>query len=175
MTHGSQEPLPFITRHLSLLPEGAHVLDLACGAGRHTNVCLAKAFKVTAVDIDTSPLQPHDGLTIVTADLEGAPWPLDGRTFDAVLVTNYLHRPLFPQIRAALKPGGLLLYETFAIGHEKYGRPNNPDFLLKAGELRHEFSEGFDILSFEEVDNGTSVKQRLATKKLAELITDLKS
>ncbi|TNE39785.1 MAG: class I SAM-dependent methyltransferase [Alphaproteobacteria bacterium] len=165
MTHGSQEPLAFITRHIPLLPEGAHVLDLACGAGRHTKACLEKGLKVTAVDIDTSHLRPRENLTIVTADLEGAPWPFDNQTFDAVLVTNYLHRPLFSHIKDALKPGGLLLYETFAVGNERHGRPNNPDFLLNAGELRQSFSEGFDILSFEEVDDGTSVKQRLAAKK----------
>jgi SAM-dependent methyltransferase len=74
------------------------------------------------------------------ADIEGGPWPLSGQTFDVVVVTNYLWRPLMPQILASLAPGGILIYETFALGHEKIGKPSRPDFLLQPGELLRTFA-----------------------------------
>jgi SAM-dependent methyltransferase len=74
------------------------------------------------------------------ADIEGGPWPLSGQTFDVVVVTNYLWRPLMPQILASLAPGGILIYETFAFGHEKIGKPSRPDFLLQPGELLRTFA-----------------------------------
>lgn len=74
-------------------------------------------------------------MTTRVADLENGPWPYAGWHFDAVIVTNYLHRPLFSPLLAALADGGVLIYETFAAGNERYGRPGNPDFLLKPGEL----------------------------------------
>lgn len=129
---------PWVERHLAAAPAGP-VLDVACGSGRHVRLALWLGRPVTAIDRDVSGLADLDGargLEIVRADLEdGSPWPLPGRRFAAVIVTNYLHRPLFPALLAALQPGGTLIYETFAVGNERYGKPSRPDFLLRPGEL----------------------------------------
>jgi SAM-dependent methyltransferase len=112
------------------------VLDVAAGSGRHSRFFADRGHKVTALDRDTSGLAAHAAFETVQADLEdGSPWPLSGRTFGAVVVTNYLHRPLFPVLLEALAPGGVLLYETFMEGNERFGRPSRPEFLLKDGEL----------------------------------------
>ena len=119
-----------------LIAAGAAVLDVAAGGGRHSRFFADRGHKVTVLDRDTSPLACHPDVEIVQADLEdGSPWPLPDRTFGAVVVTNYLHRPLFPALLDALAPGGVLLYETFMEGNERFGRPSNPAFLLKDGEL----------------------------------------
>ena len=127
----------WVERHLGTATAGP-VLDVACGGGRHVRLALWHGRAVTAVDRDTAGLADLAGaprLEIVTADLEGGPWPLPGRRFAAVIVTNYLHRPLFPALVAAIAPGGSLIYETFALGNERFGRPSRPDFLLRPGEL----------------------------------------
>ena len=114
------------------------MLDVAAGSGRHARFLAAHALRVQAVDRDSGALRRLDaviGVSVQVADLENAPWPYGGRQFDAIIVTNYLHRPLFPHLLSALTVGGMLIYETFAVGNERYGRPANPDFLLKAGEL----------------------------------------
>ena len=119
-----------------LIAPNATVLDVAAGRGRHSRFLAERGHKVTALDRDTSALAPHPDIEIVQADLEdGSPWPLPGRTFGAVVVTNYLHRPLFAALLDAIAPGGVLLYETFMEGNERFGRPSNPAFLLKDGEL----------------------------------------
>lgn len=119
-----------------LIAPGTNVLDVAAGGGRHSRFFADRGHRVTAIDRDSGALAPRDGLEIIQADLEdGSPWPLPGRTFDAVVVTNYLHRPLFPALLAALAPAGVLLYETFMEGNERFGRPSRPEFLLKDGEL----------------------------------------
>lgn len=136
MAHADPTPSGWIQRFAPRVRAGGTVLDVAAGAGRHTAPFLERGHAVTAIDRDVTRLPPRPGLTVVAADLEGgAPWPLPGGRFDAVVVTNYLWRPLFPALLAALAPGGLLLYETFADGNERFGRPSNPDFLLRAGEL----------------------------------------
>jgi SAM-dependent methyltransferase len=118
-----------------ITPETA-VLDVAAGSGRHSRFFADRGHRVTALDRDTSRLAHHPGIEIVQADLEdGSPWPLPGRTFGLVVVTNYLHRPLFPVLLDTLAPGGVLLYETFMAGNERFGRPSRPEFLLKDGEL----------------------------------------
>ena len=118
-----------------IAPEVA-VLDVAAGGGRHSRFFAERGHRVTALDRDTSRLTGHPGIDIVQADLEdGSPWPLPGRTFGAVVVTSYLHRPLFPALLDALAPGGVLLYETFMEGNERFGEPSRPAFLLKDGEL----------------------------------------
>jgi SAM-dependent methyltransferase len=119
-----------------LIAAKANVLDVAAGGGRHSRFFAERGHKVTALERETAALAPHPDIEIVQADLEdGSPWPLPGRTFGAVVVTNYLHRPLFPALLDALAPGGVLLYETFMAGNERFGRPSNPAFLLKDGEL----------------------------------------
>ncbi|MDE0941897.1 MAG: class I SAM-dependent methyltransferase [Alphaproteobacteria bacterium] len=130
-------------------PANGSVLDLACGEGRHTAFFLDKGFGVTAVDRDVSALLPNKNLEILACDLEGgSPWPLGSRQFDAVIVVNYLYRPILPRIIAAVAPGGILLYDTFAIGNAAYGRPKNPDFLLQSGELRAAVGGELEVLDY---------------------------
>src|SRR5579862_1445270 len=138
-------PSAWVRRFRPLIREGGRVLDLAAGAGRHTRLFLDMGFSVTAVDRDIAGLRPlaGDRCEICAIDLEaGAPGsmltPLG--TYDGIVVTNYLHRPLFPSIAAALAPEGVVIYETFAVGNERFGRPRSPDFLLRPGELLRAFA-----------------------------------
>ena len=133
-------PSDWITRWSHLLAPGSTVLDVACGSGRHLQWLARQGHTVWGVDRDmraARALLPEAQL--VEADIENGPWPLcdaDGpRRFDALVVTNYLWRPLLPTLLRSLVPGGLLLYETFAAGNETVGRPARPDFLLQPGEL----------------------------------------
>ncbi len=138
------QPSPWVVEHAGRIAAGADVLDLACGAGRHTRWLLERGFRVMAVDINISGLDDltgHPGLATLEADLENGPWPLGNAEFGGVIVTNYLWRQLFPRIRDAVAPGGVLIYETFAVGNEQYGKPSNPDFLLREGELQDWFSD----------------------------------
>lgn len=144
------------------------MLDLACGGGRHARFFLERGHPVTAVDIDLSGLQDlreHPALELVQADLEaGTPWPLPDRRFGVVVVTNYLWRPLFPMILDAVDVGGVLLYETFARGHEAHGRPSNPDFLLAPGELIDVVRDHLHIVAYEHgylEQPRPAIKQRL--------------
>ena len=115
------------------------MLDLACGPGRHVRYLASRGHKVVACDRDGAALLGLEGVTgveTVRADLEdGSPWPFGTRQFQGIVVTNYLHRPLFAAIASALSPGGVLIYETFALGNEQFGKPSNPDFLLRKDEL----------------------------------------
>jgi len=132
----SDPPSPWVQRFTDLVPAGGPVLDVASGGGRHTRWFLARGHPVTAVDRDVRALTPTAGLTIVEADLEdGRPFPFAPATCAGVVVTNYLWRPILAEIVACVAPGGTLLYETFAMGNERFGRPSNPDFLLAPGEL----------------------------------------
>lgn len=118
------------------MPAGARVLDVACGGGRHVRWFAARGCEVTGVDRDAAALDPLRGIArVVVADLEAGDWPLRGETFDLVVVTNYLWRPLLPTVVASVAEGGALIYETFAVGNQRVGRPANPDFLLRRGEL----------------------------------------
>jgi SAM-dependent methyltransferase len=127
---------PWIRRWSHLVPDGARVLDVACGAGRHVRWFAQRGCRVTALDRTAAALAGmSDVARVIAADIEAGPWPLGGETFDAVVVTNYLWRPLLPTLAASVAPGGVWLYETFAVGQETIGRPSNPDFLLRPGEL----------------------------------------
>jgi SAM-dependent methyltransferase len=132
-------PSSWIARHASLIPKTGPILDLAAGSGRHTRYFKGLGHAVVAVDRDVSRLADLGGdaqITVIEADLEGGrPWPLGERRFAGIVVTSYLHRPLCPGIAAALQPGGVLLYETFGVANERFGKPSNPDFLLLPGEL----------------------------------------
>lgn len=153
-------PSPWIVRFAPLVRSGGPVLDLACGGGRHGRHFLGRGHPVTAVDRDTrglSDLAGAPGLTIVQADLEttaglsvlaDAVGPLSGR-FACVVVANYLHRPLFPALLDALEPGGLLLYETFAAGNGRFGRPSSPAFLLRTGELLEVARGRLQVVAYE--------------------------
>jgi SAM-dependent methyltransferase len=141
----------WVRRFAPLIRPGGRVLDLAAGAGRHSRLLLDMGFRVTAVDRDIEELQRLAGpdCDVRAIDLEtGAPWPLGG-FYDGVVVTNYLHRPLLPAIRASLADGGVLIYETFAVGNERLGRPRNPDFLLRSGELLAAFAD-LTVVAFEQ-------------------------
>ena len=143
---GPESPSEWVARWAPLVKRGP-VLDLASGAGRHARFFAARGVDVVAVDREP---QQIDGVKFVKADLEdGTPWPFAGQRFGAIVVTNYLHRPLFESIADALAAEGVLIYETFMIGNERFGRPSNPAFLLKPGELREAFAP-LRIIAFEE-------------------------
>ena len=128
----------WVARFAPLIRAGGRALDLACGSGRHARHLAALGCEVEAVDRDAEALlglTGAAGIAVRHADLEGGPWPYADGEFDAIIVANYLYRPLLPLIAAALAPGGVLLYETFGLGNQSYGRPANPDFLLAPGEL----------------------------------------
>jgi len=154
--HEALEPSPWIRRWSALLPPGARVLDVACGSGRHLAWLGAGGHRVCGVDRDAAALEAARGrpggaaAELLHADLESAPWPLPGRRFDAVIVTNYLWRPLLPTLVASVAPGGLLLYETFAVGNETVGRPSNPDFLLRPGELLDAVRGALRVVAYED-------------------------
>jgi SAM-dependent methyltransferase len=137
-------PSLWVQRFLEEIPKSkGPVLDLACGAGRHTRLLLAAGYEVWAVDRDTDSLAALEplGATCFNIDLEqeGFTWPFAAKQFAGIIVTNYLHRPLMPWILSSLADQGILIYETFATGNEKYGRPRNPDFLLQENELLKHF------------------------------------
>lgn len=136
LSHGDGRPSDWLQRWAHLLPAGASVLDVACGSGRHLRWLAARGHRLTGVDRDEAALAPLQALAeVVVADIEAGPWPLAGRRFDAVLVTNYLWRPLLPTLVDAVADGGWLIYETFADGQQTIGKPSRPDFLLQPGEL----------------------------------------
>lgn len=141
---------PWIATWASLVPASATVLDIAAGKGRHTRFFAARGHAVTALDRDVSGLVAANNIEVVAADLEdGSPWPLAGRKFGAVVVTNYLHRPLFPMLLDSVGPGGVLLYETFMIGNERFGKPSRPEFLLNDGELLELVCGRFSVIAYE--------------------------
>jgi SAM-dependent methyltransferase len=143
-------PSPWIVRWAHLIARDGTILDVAAGTGRHTVWLAARGHRVTAIDRDAEAMAALAGhAEAVAADIEGGPWPFAGRTFDAVVVANYLWRPLLPVLTAALAPGGVLLYETFAAGNETVGRPKRPDFLLGHGELLAA-AAGLRIVAYED-------------------------
>ena len=128
------------------------MLDVACGQGRHLRYLSSLGYSVVGVDRDeqaVSVLAGLDGVEARVADLEAGPWPFAPGGFDGVVVTNYLHRPIFRDLVGALRPGGVLIYETFALGNERYGRPSNPEFLLRPGELLRNV-EPLAVIAFEQ-------------------------
>lgn len=166
---GASDPSPWVARFGSLVPDGARVLDLACGHGRHARWFAGRGCRVLAVDRDPealSALAGAAGIETAMVDLETGAWPLRGERFDTVVVVNYLHRPLFPHLFGALTGDGVLIYETFARGNEAYGRPSNPDFLLERGELLRRVEGPLRVVAFEEgivaEEGRRCVVQRLA-------------
>ena len=146
------------------------MLDLAAGAGRHSLFFAERAHPVTAVGLAVASDLVEAAIEVVEVDLEnGAAWPLAGRRFGAVVVTNYLHRPLFPALLDALSPGGVLLYETFMVGNERFGRPSNPDFLLEDGELLEVVRGRFSVVAYEArlvSQPRMAMVQRIAARRL---------
>ncbi len=150
-------PAAWVQRWAALVPERGRVLDVACGHGRHARFFAARGHAVDAVDRNAAAL---DGLANLAnlanirplcADIEAGAWPYRPHTYSCVVVTNYLHRPLFPALLDALAPGGVLIYETFALGNERFGRPSNPDFLLKPGELLELVRGRLRVVAYEDL------------------------
>lgn len=150
----SEPPSLWVQRFLPLISPGGTVLDLACGQGRHSLLLAEHGYQVEAVDRDSEALAGISALApqVVTreADLEGGPWPYHGRTFDGIVVANYLFRPLLPMLFNALGENAVLIYETFMLGNERFGKPSNPAFLLRQGELLEVVRRRLTVVAFEQ-------------------------
>lgn len=177
LPHTTLAPSDWVCHWTHLIPDqrpgGPRALDLACGHGRHSRWLVRQGCHVTAVDRDAEALatlaDQAPRVRTLAADIEGGPWPLTGQTFDAVVVTNYLWRPLWPQLLASLAPGGVLIYETFAHGNASVGKPSRPDFLLQPGELLH-LCRGLRVIAYENGFLGTPERfvQRIVAVREAE-------
>lgn len=168
-------PSPWIARFAPLVPGRGAVLDLACGGGRHLRLFHTLNHPVTGIDRDLRGVADLAGapeVELIEADLEnGNPWPLPAeRRFAGIVVTNYLHRPLLPVLLAALAPGGVLLYETFAVGNARYGRPASPDFLLRSGELLELARGRLQVVAYE---HGEVASPKAAVVQRICAVTDL--
>ncbi|MDP3810100.1 MAG: class I SAM-dependent methyltransferase [Hydrogenophaga sp.] len=162
--HGTEAPSAWVQRWSHLVPSHGSVLDVACGHGRHLQWFAQRGHAVTGVDRSAEAIEAVKPFgRAVLADIENGPWPLEGETFDAVVVTNYLWRALLPLITRSVAPGGVLIYETFAIGNESVGKPSRPDFLLQNGELLRA-CEGLHVVAYEDgyCDRPERFVQRIA-------------
>jgi SAM-dependent methyltransferase len=138
------EPTRWLVDHASLLPSTGDALDLASGNGRNALWLASRGLKTVAIDrnaVALAELQTRAaerGLQIraEVMDLEVVGATLPAAAFDLIVAVHYLHRPLFPALKAALRPNGILVYETFARAQALRGKPTNPAFLLEPGELR---------------------------------------
>jgi SAM-dependent methyltransferase len=165
-------PSAWVRRFAPLIPAGGAALDLACGSGRHARLLAGLGCRVEAVDRNAealATLRDLPGVNTRQADLEGGPWPYAGRSFDGIVVTNYLWRPLLPALLDALATGGVLIYETFMVGNERFGKPSNPDFMLREGELLDlVLGPGMTVVAFEqgEVESPwPAVVQRICARR----------
>jgi cyclopropane fatty-acyl-phospholipid synthase-like methyltransferase len=151
--HLPEEPSQWIVKYAPLINKKGRVLDLACGRGRHA-IWLAKHdFQVDALDRDalmTSNMVGINNINVLTVDIETGDWPQLAQRYDGIVVSRYLYRPLLRTLAGILNPGGVLIYETFMTGNERYGRPSNPDFLLRPNELFETYSPLLNIVSFEQ-------------------------
>ena len=169
-------PSAWVVRFAPLVPTGGAVMDVACGGGRHSRLFAERGHPVLAMDRDINKLGDVANLDLVTgvaADLEyTAPFEAAGQNFSGIVVTNYRSDNLIKVLAGALVPGGVLIYETFAIGNERFGRPNNPDFLLKPDELLEEcMAENLTIIAYEHGDGETpkpATRQRICAMKMAQ-------
>jgi SAM-dependent methyltransferase len=150
LKHGNLSPAAWVRRFAPLIVAGGTVLDVACGSGRHVRWLAAQGLQVTGVDRDEAAVAPLRGLAeVVVADIETGPWPLPGRRFDGLIITNYLWRALWPDLLRALADGGVLIAETFANGQQHIGKPSRPEFLLNSGELLSACA-GLRVVAFED-------------------------
>lgn len=146
-------PSDWVTRFATLIRPGGKVLDLACGRGRHARFLAEQGFQVVAVDKDEEALATMagiPGIRTVQADLENRPWPVFGELFTGIIVTNYLWRQLVPMMFSSLEVDGVLIQETFMLGHERFGKPSNPTFLLRPGELLETARQRLTVIAFEQ-------------------------
>ncbi len=151
--HDQSTPSQWMTRHAGFVKAKTSLLDVACGRGRHAKFFASRGVLVTAVDRDAAALtsiRGTNGVILEQRDLENNPWPYAPESFDCILVCNYLWRPTAAALLASLKPGGLLLYETFMVGNERFGSPSRPDFLLRPNELLQWVNGSFKALAFEQ-------------------------
>ena len=162
-------PSPWVMRWSALIRRGGIVLDVAAGHGRHARALAATGLRVVATDLDVSGLgDVAPAVEVVATDLESGAWPFAGRTFDGIVVANYLHRPHFSHLITSLADGGVLIFETFGQGNERLGRPRNPDFLLAHGELVAAFGAALQIVAYEHGAEDVprpAVRQRLCAVK----------
>lgn len=168
--HGTEAASPWVERWSHLVPPAGKVLDVACGAGRHMRWFSARGHAVVGVDRSPEAIAAATSAgEAVQADIENGPWPFAGRRFDAVVVTNYLWRPLLPTIVDSVATGGVLIYETFAAGNESVGKPSRPDFLLQPGELLAACA-GLQVVAYEHGFLGSPERfvQRIAAVRLAQ-------
>ena len=162
---------PWIRRFTPAIPRNGLVLDLACGSGRHSQLLVEAGYSVLAVDQNIEAISQfkHPHLAVECLDLEGVIWPLLGKQFVGIVVTNYLYRPYLAELPRMLSDGGVLLYETFAQGNGEFGKPSNPDFLLKTGELlSFSAQNGLKVLAYEHLyidDPKPAMIQRLCAVK----------
>lgn len=169
-TDPRRPPSHWVVRFAAHVAPGTPVLDVATGGGRHARFFRDRGHPVVAVDRDVSGLADRRDVEVVRADLEdGSPWPLPGRRFGGIVVVDYLHRPLLPLLADLLAPGGVLLYDTFAQGQERIGRPRNPAFLLAPGELLETTrAAGLVLIAWQhavEPPPAAAVRQRLAARR----------
>jgi SAM-dependent methyltransferase len=148
---------------------GGAVLDVACGSGRHSRLLARMGFEVDAVDRDPALFaDPPPRVALLGADLEDGRWPYEERRFDGIVVTHYLHRPLLPVLAESLERGGMLIYETFALGNERFGKPSNPAFLLEPGELLEAVRGKLRVIAYEDLtveQPRPAALQRLAARR----------
>jgi SAM-dependent methyltransferase len=165
--HGTEAPSAWVQRWTHLVAAGGAVLDVACGHGRHMRWFAQLAHPVTGVDRSPDAVAAAASAgEAMCADIENGPWPFAGRVFACVVVTNYLWRPLMPDILRSVAPGGVLIYETFSAGHEAVGKPSRPEFLLQTGELLR-LCHGWRVVAFEEgfVDEPPRFVQRIVAAR----------
>lgn len=141
-------PSEWVVRFGRRVAAGGSVLDVACGSGRHVHWFADRGHAVDAVDRER-PAKLSPQIAFQQADIEAGPWPYAGMQFAAVIVTNYLHRPLMNHLLDAVAPGGWLIYETFAMGNERFGRPSRPEFLLRPGELLNVVANRLQVCAYE--------------------------
>jgi SAM-dependent methyltransferase len=179
--HDQVTPSIWIERFAPLVAPGASLLDVACGYGRHAKFFAARGVRVTAVDRDQAALATLSGIAnidIECRDIEGGEaspdaWPYARECFDAIVVCNYLWRPTFGRMLDSIKPDGVLLYETFMLGNERYGKPSRAEFLLRSNELLERTRDAFRAIAFEEGDvfshegKAIATMQRLCARKIS--------
>lgn len=146
-------PSQWVIEHAALIRKGGSVIDLACGSGRHAIWLAGQGFQIDAVDRDAQALAGMQGMPniyVSMTDIEAGNWPADDKQYDGIVVSRYLFRPLLRTLATMLNPGGVLIYETFMLGNERYGRPSNPDYLLQPDELKTVYAPLLRIYAFEQ-------------------------
>jgi SAM-dependent methyltransferase len=168
-SHFELPPSAWVQRWASSIRPGGAVLDVAAGSGRHARLLARMGFEVDAVDRDKSLFaDAAPQVALLEADIEAGPWPYAGRRFDGIVVTNYLHRPLLPVLVESLERGGLLIYETFAQGNERFGKPSAPAFLLAPGELLEAVRVKLRVIAYEDLtvaEPKPAAVQRVAARR----------